>query len=241
MMPSLGPYLDGTAPSGRLRKAFDEFTHDLANAALVIGWLSDHLENPHLSLGEIEHARESRRSSIHHAADLVRSFLARAIFAEPPSAASWFVDPVPLTRAAGHLVWLSPSRHRFELTVIEPVPLVSVDPTILRRVLENVCRNAVKYSPEGSTVRVSLQGSLDGGIEWLIADEGDGVPENCREAIFNGHRVAANSAVPGKGLGLAFARGAFRTCGGDIRVEAKAPRGSVFRLTLPTVTQAVAA
>ncbi len=108
------------------------------------------------------------------------------------------------------------------------------DPDLLRRVLENLVENAVRHAPEGSTVRVTSR-AADGGVEIRVADEGPGVPENLREAIFDRFVQGASAkrtARSGRGLGLAFCRMAAEAHDGRIWIEDGAP-GAVFAVWLP--------
>lgn len=115
------------------------------------------------------------------------------------------------------------------------VELLSADRDLLRRVLENLLDNALRYAPSGS--RVSLSAVLHADeVELRIADQGKGVPENLREGIFerfvqleSGERAAPRT---GRGLGLTFCRLAVEAHGGRIYVEDANP-GAVFCLRLP--------
>jgi len=95
--------------------------------------------------------------------------------------------------------------------------------------------NAVKYSPEGGTVRVAVAPrARDVALE--IADEGPGVPETDRDKVFDwffqGERPSG-ARVKGSGLGLAIAREFAVAHGGTI--EALEGPGGRFRLMLPQV------
>jgi two-component system sensor histidine kinase GlrK len=116
----------------------------------------------------------------------------------------------------------------------KPSPLLG-DAEKLRVVADNLVSNAVKYSPEGGTVRVTVvPGERDVCLE--IADEGPGVPDADREKVFDwffhGERPSG-ARVKGSGLGLAIAREFAVAHGG--RIEALEGPGGRFRLTLPQV------
>jgi two-component system sensor histidine kinase/response regulator len=112
---------------------------------------------------------------------------------------------------------------------------VKADPDLLRRVLENLLDNALRHSPEDSTITLSSV-ERDGDFEARIADQGAGIPSEMRERIFDPFvqvesqdRSATRS---GRGLGLAFCRLAVEAHGGRLWVEDAAP-GAVFFLRLP--------
>jgi signal transduction histidine kinase len=117
---------------------------------------------------------------------------------------------------------------------LEAVP---ADPDLLRRVLENLIDNAIRYAPKQSRITLSAK-VHDDDVELRIADQGQGVPAELRESIFdrfvqldNGDRVAPRT---GRGLGLTFCRLAVEAHGGRIYVEDGGP-GAVFCIRLPRV------
>lgn len=119
----------------------------------------------------------------------------------------------------------------------------NVDEDLIRRVLENLTDNALKYAP-GGTVVVRAQRSDDGrsddersdhaAIVLEVEDDGPGIPPDAREAIFE--KYARLSGAPhserSRGLGLTFCRLAVEAHGGEIWVES-AGRGSIFRARIP--------
>ena len=121
-----------------------------------------------------------------------------------------------------------------ELLCELPGPVAS-DLELLRRILFNLVDNATKYSPWGS--RIGLEARLDpDGLVIQVADEGAGIPEEAREAIFEPFvRLDrdAQQTRSSSGLGLAFCRMAAQALGGSLQVAARAPRGSTFILSLP--------
>jgi signal transduction histidine kinase len=121
-----------------------------------------------------------------------------------------------------------------ELETHGPLP-VNGDPELLRSALENVIRNAVRYSPAGSRVAIDAHRS-DAEIEVVIRDAGPGVPEKDLELIFEPfYRVdaARNRAMGGDGLGLAIAARAVGIHNGRIQARNQAGGGLAVHLTLP--------
>ena len=100
----------------------------------------------------------------------------------------------------------------------------------LHRAFENVIRNAVKYTAEGTAVQV--QARIDTAADALVVtvlDRGPGVPEAMRERMFQPFvRLEGTEAVRGVGLGLAIARRAVHLHGGDIRASAR-PGGGLLQ------------
>src|SRR5581483_5811974 len=96
--------------------------------------------------------------------------------------------------------------------------------------LRNLLENAAMYLSLGG--RVSVQWNVAGNqLELRVADEGEGVPENLRERIFEPF-FRASRAPGGTGLGLGIARDIARAHGGDL-VLCDAPGGATFLVTLP--------
>jgi signal transduction histidine kinase len=110
---------------------------------------------------------------------------------------------------------------------------IRADGELLRRLVENLLDNSLKYSPHGSRVTSELSLS-DGFVKLRIKDEGNGVPVEHRSAIFEKYvRLAPGQARTSRGLGLAFCRLAVEAHGGRIWVEDNTPKGSIFCVDLP--------
>ena len=112
---------------------------------------------------------------------------------------------------------------------------VTTDPDLLRRIVENLTGNALRFSPPHSTVRIALHRDGDA-VEVAVRDEGEGIPPEYLDRIFEkfvqvegrqrGRRL-------GTGLGLTFCQYAAQALGGTIRVESEPGCGSTFTVRLP--------
>ena len=112
---------------------------------------------------------------------------------------------------------------------------VAADPDKVRQVLSNLVDNAVKYSPDGGTIRVSAAAN-GRAVSFVVADEGLGIPAGERERIFDKfYRLDPNltRGVGGTGLGLYICRALVQRMDGRIRVEDGPQRGSTFVVELP--------
>ena len=110
---------------------------------------------------------------------------------------------------------------------------------LLRRAIENVLRNAIRYAPPESTVEVRLEREASC-ARITVRDYGPGIPEKLRERIFDPFFRADASRdehTGGLGLGLAIARRAVRVHHGDI-TAANASPGALMTITLPLHPQA---
>lgn len=122
-----------------------------------------------------------------------------------------------------------------ELTAPEALPAVAADPDMLRQVLANLVENAVKYSPTGGRVLVSLE-LQQGRVLFAVRDEGLGIPLREQDRIFEKFfRLDPNltRGVGGTGLGLYISRELVRRMGGRIWVASREGEGSTFFFELP--------
>jgi signal transduction histidine kinase len=105
----------------------------------------------------------------------------------------------------------------------------------LRHILLNLFDNAVKYGPPGQTVHVAVQ-SMARGTRITVSDEGQGIPETERDAVwepFSRGDNPASRASGGTGIGLTIVRDLVRANGGTIRIDSSASGGAAFIVELP--------
>lgn len=119
------------------------------------------------------------------------------------------------------------------LGALEPA-VVSCDPMQIKQALVNLVANALKFTPTGGEIEVSIDQSVRGEIAIVVADSGPGVPEADRERIFErGTRLARDADRPGSGIGLSVVREVALAHGGSARVEPRDGGGARFVLSLP--------
>jgi len=124
-------------------------------------------------------------------------------------------------------------RQQVKLDVADGV-LVYADRLVLREALTNVVDNAIKYSPQASTIDIRVRAEGDQ-ARLTVADAGPGIAPEHRERIFDRFfrlDEARSRDSGGTGLGLAIAKWAVEVNGGHISV-ADANAGSVFSIVLP--------
>ena len=115
---------------------------------------------------------------------------------------------------------------------------VSADQRRLRQIFVNLIDNALKFSPEGSEVRVSL-GMKDAVARARVSDQGVGIPAEDIPNIFDRfYRVdkARNRGDGGSGLGLSLVRSLCEAHGGSVAVESSVGTGSTFIVSLPALS-----
>ena len=109
------------------------------------------------------------------------------------------------------------------------------DPESLMELLENLVSNAIKYSPEGGAVQISLARAGDR-AEISVSDQGIGIPPDEKDRVFDEFYRATNARASGKdgtGLGLSIVKAIVDAHGGEVSVGGELGAGSVFRVMFP--------
>ncbi len=151
------------------------------------------------------------------------------------------VDLARIATATTERLRLFAERQGVTLTtdVPEAVPMVRGDESRLGQVLVNLLHNAVKFSPDGGDVTVSVR-TYGSDVLTSVADHGVGVPKAAQARIFERFykvdRARARGGAGGTGLGLAIARHVIEQHGGRIWVESEEGVGSTFSFALPIPT-----
>jgi two-component system phosphate regulon sensor histidine kinase PhoR len=120
---------------------------------------------------------------------------------------------------------------------VEPgVPRIRGDEARLGQVVVNLVHNAVKFSPDGGDVRVTV-GQTPDAVQVAVVDHGIGIAASDRDRVFERFYKTDRARVRGggTGLGLSIARHIVEAHGGRIRVESEEGRGSTFSFTIPLV------
>ncbi|MFH2111208.1 MAG: ATP-binding protein [Candidatus Bathyarchaeota archaeon] len=124
-----------------------------------------------------------------------------------------------------------------DITVVKryesPFIAVSVDATSLRRVFDNLIKNAVEATPGEGTLTLTVS-QLDHEVEVTVADTGTGMPPEVLKEIF---RPFYTTKPTGTGLGLSICKRVVELHGGTITVESRVGAGSVFTVRLPVSTE----
>ena len=120
---------------------------------------------------------------------------------------------------------------------IGEVPLFVADAEKLRRIVENLMSNAVKFTPPGGRITFAVTHHAEAGtLEFSVADTGCGISEASQATIFDRFVQADSSssrAYGGSGLGLALVRELTEMHGGTVRLESTEGKGSTFTVSIP--------
>jgi len=114
------------------------------------------------------------------------------------------------------------------------------DRVLVRRALINLVDNAIKFSPLGGSIRISVGGSGEEATIDVI-DSGAGITVAGRDRIFDRFFRDGNidGSTAGVGLGLSIAKGAVEVNGGHLTLAATSAEGSTFRISLPKAARSV--
>ena len=222
---------------------FTTLGHDLksplSSATAIAQLLRHQAARGRLEPGELESRLASVEAALHRGAlrvdelmDLVRRDGADASVRhiEP-------VDLVALVRTVLDGYRSTNDRHEFVLDPRVDVLVGEWDRDRIERSVDNLVSNAVKFSPQGGQISAAVSEQPTGDAREAvvtITDQGLGIPEDERDAIFARFRRASNvSDVPGSGVGLWSVRRIVEQHGGTLEVASRIGEGSIFTLRLP--------
>jgi signal transduction histidine kinase len=149
------------------------------------------------------------------------------------------LEPVDAGRLTSDLVHeyrqeLGPDSAFIECDVPDAGPVISADRDALAQALWNLIDNAVKYSPEGKTIRVEVRAENQAAIR--IRDHGIGIPageiSRIRRKFVRGSNTR-DHGVKGTGIGLAVVEHILAAHGGELEIESEPQKGSTFTILLP--------
>ncbi|WP_110183244.1 ATP-binding protein [Nocardioides solisilvae] len=168
---------------------------------------------------------------------LIDNLLSYSRVQEQRSAARRDVDLVALVDEVADALAIQVARGELGWEVRRPAGPVTVlgDPEELRRVVENICGNAVKYSRPGGGVAVEV-GQAGRTAFVAVTDQGLGISRQDQAHLFSPFHRSSNPdalSVPGTGLGLAISRRIVELHDGTIEVDSELGVGSTFTVRLP--------
>ena len=148
------------------------------------------------------------------------------------------VDVIELIEAAAEA-------HRVERPIVIASAVQSAfvrgDEDRLRQVFDNLLRNAIKYSPQGQPIDVTVDADGED-FRFTVRDRGMGIPPEDMPRLFERFARASNARrakIAGTGIGLFIVKMIVERHGGSITVESKLGEGSTFTLTLPSIDATV--
>jgi len=108
------------------------------------------------------------------------------------------------------------------------------DKRMIQRMVANLLDNAIRYTPEGGTVQVSVEPNQQNHVAVVIQDTGIGISNEDLPHVFERfYRCEPSRSLAGTGLGLSLALAIAKAHGGNINVGSTLGKGSTFTITLP--------
>ncbi len=147
--------------------------------------------------------------------------------------------PLDVAEPVGESVaaWSAEARRkgvRLSCTLPEGGVRIDADHDRIVQVLGNLVGNAIKFTPEGGSVRIAAE-RIDGAVRFSVEDTGPGIPESHLPRIFERFYQVRASGRAGAGLGLAIARGIVEAHGSRLDVETRPGTGTRFWFDLPSL------
>ncbi len=150
-----------------------------------------------------------------------------------------FPEPMRIDKVAKDVVTAlkGQSAHQFILDFPSDIPPVEADTLRVRRILYNLVQNAVKYSPDGSKIKIFARQETDY-LVIGVRDHGKGISAADQSRLFQSFQrlgLDQSDKIKGSGLGLMVCLRLVEAHGGKIWVESAPGKGSTFYFTLPLI------
>ena len=116
----------------------------------------------------------------------------------------------------------------------DDLPIIQTDPDRLAQALDNLVSNAIKFTPDGGTITLTVL-LEENKIAFQVIDNGLGIPLADQEHLFTPfyRSIQPSWKAPGLGLGLSIAKSLTESLGGQITLQSDSDQGSIFTLFIP--------
>jgi signal transduction histidine kinase len=175
------------------------------------------------------------RNKVKHLDSILNDFL--SVERLESGKVNYKLEPFPLSKVVNEVIYDANMFLKAGQKIIYPENIDDVvihfDEKTLELVLSNLIHNAIKYSPEDSTIDVVVKNGEDK-VQVLIIDEGIGIPEKDQKHIFNRYFRAENAVLTqGTGIGLNIAKQHLENLGASLEFYSEINKGTTFTVCIP--------
>lgn len=211
-------------------------SHDLRNTVGVAYSAASLL----LDIPLPEHSKTEQLKLIRRAADQANRLIEDLFVVATQESGTFNVVPRPVTVSAlleEAETLMAPIANEANVRLVVDQPEndtdLKADPDRIFRVFSNLIGNAIKYSPAGESVHLSVKIDRDA-VAFFVRDHGPGISKDVLPRVFDRfYQVEGEQGAGGAGLGLAIAHAIVTAHGGTIGVDSEIGAGTTFRFTLP--------
>lgn len=178
--------------------------------------------------------RESLLEDLEHEAKTLRILVEELLDAsiDPESLEGFEREPVDVSNLISRIA--ERARRRYAREILVSIPTVDIQISgserLLRRAIENVVENAVKYSPHSEPIEIDVSTSGNN-LLVRVLDRGPGLPADTNAVFIR--RWRGQAEIPGSGIGLSIVRDVIERHGGSVEAANRSGGGADFRLVLP--------
>lgn len=213
-------------------------SHQLKTPLSAINWYTESL------LDATEQLNEEQREflqEIYNGSKRMVSLVNALLNVSRIDMGTFSIDPVPtsISKIADSVIKEVQARFESEAHTIskdyDEIPEIPLDPNLTRIIFQNLITNAVKYSPEGTDINVSIK-TEGSHLVIKVQDHGYGIPKEQQDKIFEKLFRADNirdKEADGTGLGLYIVKSIIDNCNGSITFESAENEGTTFIVKLP--------
>lgn len=233
-------YIEALREAEKSRSKFlSVISHDLRNPISAIRGLAEYLKTG--ICGSLQPDQQEMAESIHSAAVTMQALVTDLLDYAKFGAGKMRLQPerfnlTELIAGALTLHRVYASEKAIQLIFDDHLadPMIEADPSQIRRVLDNLLTNAIKFSPRGTQTTVRT-GPVDDDIVFHVEDEGPGIPEGEESTLFDEFgttSVKPTGGEPSSGIGLSVVKKIVEAHGGSIEVSNAEKGGARFTVIL---------
>ncbi len=219
-----------------IKEMSDNIAHDLRSPVTRIRGIAEVTLTTSKSIAEYENMAASTIEECDRLLDMINTML---VISETEAGVNKFehkiLDISVVVREACELFQPIAEDEGLQLTCNVPENIsIEGDERMIQRMIANLLDNAIKYTPQGGNVSITVHSDAESNVVIAVQDTGIGIQAKDLEHIFERfYRCDQSRSETGIGLGLSLARTIARAHGGDITVASNSVEGTIFTVTLP--------